>query len=56
MSDKVLIRPLMILESTAVVQVPTTSVKVIEPTKIPSSSKVVDKDPTLALDPSLALR
>jgi hypothetical protein len=55
-SDEVVVRPPMIPESTPVVQIPTTSVEVIESTEIPSSSKVVDKAPTLALDPSLALR
>ena len=55
-SDEVVVRPPVIPESAPVVQVPTTSVEVIEPTEIPLSSRVVDKPPTLALDPSLALR
>uniref|UniRef100_A0A2N9GAB5 Uncharacterized protein n=1 Tax=Fagus sylvatica TaxID=28930 RepID=A0A2N9GAB5_FAGSY len=55
-SDEIMVRPPMIPESTPFVQIPTTSVKVIESAEIPSSSKVVDKAPTLALDPSLALR
>ncbi len=55
-SDEVVIRPPVIPESTPVIQVLATSVEVIEPMEIPSSSKVVDKAPTLALDPSLALR
>uniref|UniRef100_A0A2N9I0Y0 Uncharacterized protein n=1 Tax=Fagus sylvatica TaxID=28930 RepID=A0A2N9I0Y0_FAGSY len=56
MSNEVVIRPAVIPKSTVVVQVPATSVEVIELTEIPSSSKVVDKAPTLALDPSLALQ
>ena len=43
-------------EPILVIQVPTTSVEVIEPMEIPSSSRVIDKPPTLALDTSLALR
>ena len=54
-SDEVTIRP-PAKEFALVVQVPATSVEVIEPVEIPSSSRVVDKPPTLALDPSLALR
>ena len=55
-SDEIMVRPPMIPEFTPIVQIPTTSVEVIEPAEIPSSSKMVDKAPTLALDPSLALR
>ena len=54
-SDEVVIHPPVIPEPTPVIQVLATSVEVIEPTEIPSSSKVVDKAPTLALDLSLAL-
>ena len=53
-SDNVMVRP-STKESFPVVQVPATSVEVIEPMEIPSSSRVVDKPLTLALDPSLAL-
>ena len=55
-SDEVVILPPVIPKFTPVIQVPTTSIEVIESTEIPSSNKVVDKAPTLALDPSLALR
>jgi hypothetical protein len=54
-SDEVTVRP-PTKESAPIVQVPATSVEVIEPMEIPSSSWVVDKLSTLALDPSLALR
>ncbi len=55
-SIEVIVRPPPIPESALVVQVPATSVEVIEPTGTPSSSRVVEKAPTLALDASLALR
>jgi hypothetical protein len=55
-SNEVIARPPPIPELAPVVQVPATSVEVIEPTGAHSSSKVVEKAPTLALDASLALR
>jgi hypothetical protein len=39
-----------------VVQAPTSLVEVVEPVEVPSSSRVVEKAPTLALDAFLALR
>ena len=51
-----MIRPPIIPELASVVQVLASSVEVIEPTVAPSSSRVIKKAPTLALDASLALR
>ena len=55
-SEEVPVCLLAIQEPIPTVQAPTTLVEVIEPMEVPSSSKVVDKAPTLALDASLALR
>ena len=57
-STKVVVRPVIApaLAPALVVQVPTSSVKVVELVEVPSSSWVVEKAPTLALDASLALR
>ena len=56
-SDEVIVRPPPpAKESAPVVHVPAMSVEVIEPVEIPLSSRLIEKPPTLALDPSLALR
>jgi hypothetical protein len=55
-SEEVLVRPFMIREPVLAVQAPASSIEVIEPIEAPSSSKVVDKAPTLPMDASLALR
>uniref|UniRef100_A0A2N9F2G8 Uncharacterized protein n=1 Tax=Fagus sylvatica TaxID=28930 RepID=A0A2N9F2G8_FAGSY len=55
-SDEVVICPMAVPESASVVHVLASLIKVVEPTKVPSSSRVIEKAPTLALDASLALR
>ncbi len=55
-SEEGFVRPFMIHEPVPAVQVLASSVEVIEPIEAPSSSKVVDKAPTLRMDASLALR
>jgi hypothetical protein len=54
--EKVSVRPPVIQEPTFTVQAPASLVKVIKPIEAPSSSRAVDKAPTLPLDASLALR
>ncbi len=54
--EKVSVRHPVIQEPTFTVQAPASLVKVIKPIEAPSSSRAVDKAPTLPLDASLALR
>jgi hypothetical protein len=49
-------RPLTALEPVTLEQVPASSVELVEPASAPSSSRAVEKAPTLPKDASLALR
>uniref|UniRef100_A0A2N9G0U8 Uncharacterized protein n=1 Tax=Fagus sylvatica TaxID=28930 RepID=A0A2N9G0U8_FAGSY len=55
-SSEAVVCPVIAPMPAPVVQAPTSSVEDVEPVKVPSSSCVVEKAPTLALDAFLALR